>query len=607
MSNINDFNPEAWQTPIEKAAEHKEAAPIVSQISASDIANDVDRVLRQLEEKHADITYTHERWVKTGFAFADQFGETGRSLFHRASQFYPGYSQAETDKQYDYCLRSNREGVTIRTFFGYAKEAGVELYTRNLKSPNNPKSPKTPPTTGGGNGDIGEMGETGHVDLPTFSDVVGSDFPEVIQEVAQYGRNPKETDTMVLTALTVISGCLPNVQGCYDDKTVYANLFYFLSARAGAGKGRSELCRRIAAPIHRRLKEAYALLQAAYESNLAKWEATPKRDRGEKPVKPAQTMLYIPADTSATAFVQLLNENGERGIIFETEADGLSKSFESDFGDYSKTFRAAFHHEGAAYHRRGNDEDVEVENPKLSVVLTGTPKQIVRLIGNAENGLFSRFMFYRLESDLTWRSVLGSQSKETLETKFDAIGEKFLEFYDTLCAQPTIYFSTTEEQGRAFDYYFSSLLSDYYRIFQDDIVGSVFRLGLICYRIAMVLTTLRMKETGEFPESLVCSDEDFNTALTISRVLAVHMAKIFDELSLTDGARSANVIKTARQKMFYAALPEEFDRQGYLEVAQQIGVPSSTAEKWIHAFCVEKDPSEKVPLEKVEHGLYRKR
>lgn len=312
-------------------------------------------------------------------------------------------------------------------------------------------------------------------------------------------------------------------------------------------------------------------------------------------------MLYIQADTSATAFTQLLNENGGRGIIFDTEADGIAGSFESDFGDYSRTFRAAFHHETVGYHRRGGDEDVEIENPQLSAFLTGTPKQVLRLIKDTENGLFSRFGFYRLETELVWRSVLMNQRKETLDDKFKELGDRFTDFFDTLCKQPPIQFSVTEEQNEKFDAYFSELMEEYYRIFKDDILGSVFRLGLICYRMCMVLSATRIMETGDFSPSLVCLDEDFQTALTISRTLAVHMAKIYDELTSADFSRTAIVAKSARRQRFVAALPSEFDRQDYLEVAAQVGVPADTADKWVRAFC-----GPDGPIQKVEHGQYKK-
>lgn len=606
------FIPTDWienpQTTSSKAAVEPRPLP-----DAGSLAEDIEIVVSRIEDASVDITQGYDNWRNLGFAISDGLGEAGRDLFHRISRFNSTYDAAECDKQYTACLNGKREGITASTFFHKAKLAGINIQTGSSLSPKLPKSPispvspsansmaKSPRSGAGDNGDIGNIGEADHVALPTFSDQIIDKLPSYLAEVASYGRNPKETDTILLSAITVISGCLPNVQGTYDNRTVFANLFFFISARAGAGKGRAELCQHLAYPIHRRLKESYKRELAKYEADMLQWEATPKRSRGSKPEKPKQTMLYIPSDISATAFTQLLNENDGRGIIFDSEADGLANSFETDFGDYSKTFRAAFHHERAAYHRRTGDEDVEIEKPKISAFLTGTPQQVLRLIKDAENGLFSRFGFYRLETELVWRSVLANQSKETLDDTFEELGERFTEFYDILRAQPPIQFSVTEAQGVQFDAFFSELMYEYQRIFKDDILGSVFRLGLICYRICMVLSAVRIMDTGDYGSSIVCSDQDFETALTISRTLAVHMAKIYDELCSADFSRTAIVAKSAKRQRFLAALPDEFDRQGYLAAAEKVGVPPDTADKWVRAFCAPDGP-----LEKVDHGQYKK-
>ena len=335
---------------------------------------------------------------------------------------------------------------------------------------------------------------------------------------------------------------------------------------------------------------------------MARWEGAKKSERGPKPKKPAQTMLIIPANTSSTAVYQLLADNGGKGLIFETEGDTLANAFESDFGNFSDGFRKAFHHEPISYHRRSGDEDVEIESPQLSTVLTGTPRQIVSLIKDAENGLFSRFIFYRLNSKLDWKDVLGGQTGLSLDARFTALGDRFVEFYDILYQSGQINFLVSDSQRQKFNNYFSNLQSEYYNIFKDDILASVRRLGLICYRIVMILSSLRMMETGDFSPELYCQDEDFDTALTISRILAVHMAYVFDELTTAEHSRSTTAAKSEKRLRFLNNLPKEFDRQDYIETAAQCGVPSSTAEKWVRTFC---DPDG--PLEKIEHGRYKKK
>lgn len=56
------------------------------------------------------------------------------------------------------------------------------------------------------------------------------------------------------------------------------------------------------------------------------------------------------------------------------------------------------------------------------------------------------------------------------------------------------------------------------------------RLAWSFLRIAMVLSVLRLMETGTIPERIECSDTDFETTLDIIRVISVHNDYIFNVL-----------------------------------------------------------------------------
>lgn len=62
------------------------------------------------------------------------------------------------------------------------------------------------------------------------------------------------------------------------------------------------------------------------------------------------------------------------------------------------------------------------------------------------------------------------------------------------------------------------------------IIASVRRLGFSAFRI--ILSALRILETGEIPTKLTCTDEDFTTALTICSTLMVHTGKVFNTREL---------------------------------------------------------------------------
>jgi len=114
-----------WQDP-----QQPEPAPVPQPNPAaftnSTRADDVESVINQLEAHRIDITGDYYDWLSIAFALAHEFGEAGRGYFHRVSRFHPGYRQSETDQQYSECLKRNRSGKTIRSFFWMAAQYGVK-------------------------------------------------------------------------------------------------------------------------------------------------------------------------------------------------------------------------------------------------------------------------------------------------------------------------------------------------------------------------------------------------------------------------------------------------------------------------------------------------
>lgn len=113
-------------TPYAKLYEAKPEAykpnPSV-RFEASTEGEKVEAVLKQIEGRSFDITEGYGKWFSLGCALANEFNETGRDYFHRISQFHKGYSQRETDNQFNRCL-SRRYSFTLATFFEIAKQHG---------------------------------------------------------------------------------------------------------------------------------------------------------------------------------------------------------------------------------------------------------------------------------------------------------------------------------------------------------------------------------------------------------------------------------------------------------------------------------------------------
>ena len=121
------FNPEQW---LDEPKKEKPKAQVAANYSNS-IQHDVEIVVQRLEESQLDLTCDQSDWVKMGFAFASEFGEAGRSFFHRICHFYPGYDYADCDRQFDKCLKDNKPGATIKSFFWAAKQAGITISVKS--------------------------------------------------------------------------------------------------------------------------------------------------------------------------------------------------------------------------------------------------------------------------------------------------------------------------------------------------------------------------------------------------------------------------------------------------------------------------------------------
>ncbi len=569
------FKPQDWAT--DNVTEKKTVSTPVIPQSNIDTSNEIETIALRIEAAFIDIAPNYADWRDLGFALADALGESGRSYYHRLSSFYPGYNQSETDKQYNACLASHGHGVTIKTLYHLAKSAGVSVAIPQHSNKSAEETNQVIPVKE----DTEEIEELKETNLPTFPDEVYSDLPELLQKVVAKSNSNEDRDLLLLGSLVAISSCLPNIYGIYAEREVYPNLFLFVTAQASAGKGRLTLCRKLVDPIHKSLREISKLEFEEYQRKLTEYAASKNKSEMERPKEPPVKMLVIPANNSATGLFQVLNDNNGSGLIFETEGDTLSMTFKSEHGNYSDGFRKAFHHETISYNRRKDREYVEINNPRLSALLSGTPKQISALIPSAENGLFSRFMFYFMNVRPVWNDVFANSSDQTLDSYFNHLGHEFFELYKHLQYQTEqTRFCLTSGQQNAFNAYFAQTQNQYLCLYGADYLATVRRLGLITFRIAMTLTTLRIMDTGDIHSPLVCRDSDFNTALAMVKILVQHAANVFQQLP----AEAVTAAPKNQKQQFLDELPQEFCRKDYLTVAQKLGIPDKTAEKHIKRF-----------------------
>jgi hypothetical protein len=417
--------------------------------------------------------------------------------------------------------------------------------------------------------------------MPTLPDAVFDTIPEFLKHITQVATTKEERDILLLGSLVTLSVAFPKLIGKYGDNPVNTNLFIFISAKASAGKGILIHCRKLVEPIHIALRNQAKIMKQQFEVDMQEYNANKGKDANtEKPQKPPQKMLFIPANNSATGFLEILGDSDKRGLIFETEGDTLAKAFKSDYGDFSDGFRNAFQHEPISYYRRTDKEYVEIDRPCLSALLSGTPKQITTLIPNAENGLFSRFMFYVMNMKLIWKDVFASKTENGLDVHFEKLGNEFYSLYQTLQANPDVHFSLTPSQQLQFNQFFEKMQTLYVNIQEEEIISSVRRLGLIAYRIMMIFSALRIMEDGEITQNLICNDTDFQNTLDMITILVKHSSYVYSQI-----AQETYKPKPKHKKeQFLENLPYHFNRQTYVATALSLGITDKSAQRYIKEF-----------------------
>ena len=344
---------------------------------------------------------------------------------------------------------------------------------------------------------------------------------------------------------------------------------------------------------HELLKQYYAQL-AEYKEQYAEWE-TKKSQRGKsgesagvEPEEPQYRSLFVSADSSAAAFKQDLFSYGGRGMIFSTEADTLTQALSQEWGQFTDILRMAFHHESITSSRTKDKQHIVIDEPQLGLLVTCTPKQITYLLSpkQNENGSSSRDLFYCTNGSLDWRNPFSS--KEPLADRYREIGQAIKQMYDLLVGRTKnrIQILLTEEQQQAFNTHFEPLLPEQIGLYGIDFAAFVVRIALVAFRMMMVLTTLRNFEQGHLADSqqqaFVCTDDDFETAMTIIDCLVAHTAYVYNTLlrPSDDPQLSIQPLK-AREQQLLMALPDEFTTKQFEETAQSLSIPVKTAQRYL--------------------------
>lgn len=430
---------------------------------------------------------------------------------------------------------------------------------------------------------------------PFIEDFVFGQLPSILNEATSLLLDKRERDLVLTSAIVVLGGCLPNVHGFYDGDEVFPNLYFFGIAPPASGKSRMKYARMLGQGVDQRIHEDSKQRMREYQEFLKKEEGI----KGALLNEPTIKSLFLAGNTSSAAVITNLKDNGEVGIICETEADTMTYSLKQDWGGFSDLLRRSFHSEPYHFTRKGNQGkgvsvQIRMEAPRLSIALTGTPSQLIPLIHSQEDGLFSRFIYYAFEKAVVYKDVYQTKNGVNFQEYYESIADRVIEVYEAL-NNTKIKFAISNGQEKK--------LNDLLRVFHgrlteflsNDSQSFVHRMGLIGYKIGMILTILRVIENKTLNSTIECSDTDFDIVLSLMNTYIHHTATVYQLLP-----KKSNNKEQGENLVIYNSLPATFSRSEIMPKLDEWRISMRTLdyrlEQWVR----------KGLLEKLAQGHYKK-
>ena len=383
-------------------------------------------------------------------------------------------------------------------------------------------------------------------------------LPQLIQSVLALAQSPAEKDMLLMATLTACGAVMPNLYFKYGvgSKRYYPNLQLFIVGSAACGKGIASLALELVKPIHE------------------------------------QTPLIIPGDATYPAFYQTLARQHGRGYIHESEGSVITDIWRSSTANYNTALRKAAEHETIS--RSRCREASVIENPQVSMVLTGTFSQYHALVPSVENGYFSRLLTLIIDEHQAFSSRYVQPSENSDGIIRNAADQLFRLYEQLLFAHPREFLLTPAQRTRL-GQHLETTYPTLIRMLGEEFHSVILRMAVHIERIAMILTELRgisipselntdSSSPSISPEfdsgTLLCSDIDYATAELIGNKLILHMAQAYQLIKGTQKVVLPAVKPLDQKQILLSLLPDEFGHAILVKEAAAQGIPSRTAERW---------------------------
>lgn len=398
-----------------------------------------------------------------------------------------------------------------------------------------------------------------------ISDELNIKLPDFISQFTSNYKD-RERDMIFLSVLGVLSNSLPNYTFEYDNKINTPHLYIAILAPAASGKGIINQPRKLIQPIHYYVMNKDKISENVF---LVDEDAGKEKEKSKTKSDRTEEIKILPGNISS-ADMHFYFKNSKHGmIIIESEADTIGMMLKNDWSNYSDVLRKVFHNETISISRSTDNRFFEINNPKLSIVISGTPNQLKPIVNSVENGLFSRFIYYSFNEYHGFKNVFEKKSS-FLDELFNNKGNELLEIYKYLCDNK-INFRLTEDQELRFIEYFKSK-TDLLNENSPDLSANVKRLGLILNRILAILSMSRNIELikSNNISEIICNDIDFEIGIELIDKLYEHTESVFLNMS------NSMLLLTTKDQNLLSSLNIDFTNAEAINLGEKSGFKSRT-------------------------------
>lgn len=404
--------------------------------------------------------------------------------------------------------------------------------------------------------------------------------PKVLQDLVELVEQPEEKEVVYFSALILLGTLFPNRCFKYFNNTYHPMLYGYILGEAASFKGKAKIVRQAMRPYQQRIDELHRERNEEKNRMIAENKNAGKGQKQQIPKIP-DLNFFFDGNTSSAAMLKAMQDSPVL-CLFETEGDTITKTWKTDWGNYSDILRKAFEHEQLFSMKKSTGEEnlvrIRIEHPKLAVLVSSTENQMRKVLNadETENGLMSRFLFYVVQNDKQWHNGFESNTDVDIES----ILTKRLspEIWLNFTTSANQYYSISNEAQEMHQRYFQQV-NDSWPSELYDIIAIVKRAGATTIRLALLLEELKNLDgvkNGVTVARHVINVECMQLAIDIMQILLQHLFVAWQITYKSEDFKETNVQTADIREQIEKILTKDPNR-GFKSIAKELHIGEQQA------------------------------